>query len=336
MISDPWPIPWIWRDAVKTPIIIIVEWTLLLWLVLMPHGIVAAGLLCIASGFAMAVGVISVGHDVMHRQFKRHKVAAEIAISLVAFGATRRWWITKHNVVHHTGTPGSKHYEAPLQLGAFARLAEDQTWRPWHRYQWLYFWPILATQHLSIVIQNTVVSISGRFMGQQIAPRGVVHAAQRLLVQWTIPTALIVAATRHHGVLGILGGILVITLADGLATSAVLLVEVVERVAAHGRLVDGWAGFQFAASMSINRRSRVLTWLTGGLNLHHAHHLFPTLPAYRLPHIDAALMQVAAEEGLQPNEYATYRQSWLTFARFLRGLSTPPATSGATVQASAG
>jgi Fatty acid desaturase len=54
-------------------------------------------------------------------------------------GASSWIWRFKHNYLHH-GNTNVVGIDADIDQVPFARLAPDQTWRQWHRYQHVYTW----------------------------------------------------------------------------------------------------------------------------------------------------------------------------------------------------
>lgn len=54
----------------------------------------------------------------------------------------------------------------------------------------------------------------------------------------------------------------------------------------------------FLVTQNLSHRGFVMTWLTGGLNFHIEHHLFPTLPSWTLRKISPLVQDFATRHGL--------------------------------------
>ena len=76
------------------------------------------------------------------------------------------------------------------------------------------------------------------------------------------------------------------------------------------------------------RKSRVVTWLLGGLNFQIEHHLFPRICHVNYPAISKIVEDTCREFGVR---YAAHKSFWAGLAshyRWLRHLGRPPQTAG--------
>jgi fatty acid desaturase len=63
----------------------------------------------------------------------------------------------------------------------------------------------------------------------------------------------------------------------------------------------------FITTQNLNERGFFATWITGGLNFHIEHHLFPTMPSKNLRHVQPLVEKFARENGLQYEACASLR-----------------------------
>ena len=81
---------------------------------------------------------------------------------------------------------------------------------------------------------------------------------------------------------------------------------------------DQWLADQVAATNDVHARSKAYAWLTGGINCHTAHHLFPNLPGARLHAASAVVEDFAERHGLAYRNFGA-AGLWSSHARFLLG-----------------
>ena len=92
-----------------------------------------------------------------------------------------------------------------------------------------------------------------------------------------------------------------------------------------GRIDHAWAVHQAQTSVNFARRSRVTSWLVGGLNFQIEHHLFPRISHVHYPAISELVEQTCREFGIR---YTVHRSFWAGIAshfRWLRRMGRPDA-----------
>jgi linoleoyl-CoA desaturase len=93
--------------------------------------------------------------------------------------------------------------------------------------------------------------------------------------------------------------------------------------ASTGRLDHAWAVHQAETSVDFCRRSRIMSWLLGGLNFQIEHHLFPRISHVHYPAISSLVEQTCREFGIR---YAVHRSFWAGIGshfRWLRRMGMP-------------
>ncbi|MDP2676148.1 MAG: acyl-CoA desaturase [bacterium] len=83
---------------------------------------------------------LNVQHDGNHGAFSKRKwVNYIMGYSLDIIGGSSFFWRKKHNIAHHTYT-NIQGADDDIDLGIFARMAPEQPWRRFHRFQHIYLW----------------------------------------------------------------------------------------------------------------------------------------------------------------------------------------------------
>ena len=77
-----------------------------------------------------------------------------------------------------------------------------------------------------------------------------------------------------------------------------------------GRIENAWAIHQVETTVDFARRSRVLSWLLGGLNFQIEHHLFPRICHVNYPAIAQVVETTCREFGVEYREFSSFRPAW--------------------------
>ncbi|KAK7231292.1 tRNA methyltransferase [Aureococcus anophagefferens] len=94
------------------------------------------------------------------------------------------------------------------------------------------------------------------------------------------------------------------------------------RAAAAPTTQDEWLVDQIASTNDVRADGPVYTWLTGGINCHSAHHLFPNLPGAKLGAATEVLRRFSARHGLPYRNFSP-AGLWGSHASFLLGRRAP-------------
>jgi linoleoyl-CoA desaturase len=94
--------------------------------------------------FLMAWGMIGIGTSVMHdanhgTYSSKKKVNNLIGYILEIIGGYTVTWKIQHNLLHHTYT-NIAGLDEDIDSIKLLRFSPQQTWRPYHRYQYIYAW----------------------------------------------------------------------------------------------------------------------------------------------------------------------------------------------------
>lgn len=281
-------------------------------------GLVAAGI-----GF-------NVQHDGGHGAVSdRPWVNKLMAMTLDLIGGSSYFWHYQHGVFHHTYTnvPG---HDADIDLGILGRLTPLQKRLPFHRWQHYYLWPLygfLAIKwHLYDDFRDVIL---GRAAGHRVQrPRGwdlVTFLGGKALF-FTLAFGVPLLFNPFWAVLlfyAVVGGV------AGIVMSVVFqLAHCVEEAdfpqpTGTGRIDKPWAIHQVETTVDFARRSRVLSWLLGGLNFQIEHHLFPHISHVNYPAISKLVEETCRDWGVR---YVEHRSFWAgvgSHFRWLRRMGAP-------------
>ena len=285
---------------------------------------IASGVVFVHAAVAMATGIM---HDANHGSFSTSKrVNAVLSYTGDLLGASSHLWRQQHNVAHHhyTNIQGK---DNDLSQDPFARLAPEQAWKPWHRYQHLYMWPLygfLQTKWFLFGDINSMRRQTPEFrrnvMPKMLAGK-IVHASWALVIPMTM-----------HGWQSVVITYLICSWATGLALAVIFqIAHCVDRAEfmTEGVKLTGDDMFRHQLATTVDVKSRWLMraycgWLMGGLDHQVEHHLAPRVPhtAYRAMSVKVA--EVAAVDGVLYRVHESMTDAVASHTRWLRAMGRRP------------
>ena len=324
-----------WQMYLKTSILLAGFAVAYVLLVFVAQTWVQGALLAIVLGlFAAGIG-FNVQHDGGHRAYSNHPwVNRLMALTLELIGGSSYMWRWKHGILHHTYVNIAGH-DTDIDMGYLGRLAPQQKRLAFHRWQHLYLWPLYGLLSIKWQCVDDFRKIVSGQMKEHRVPRPtgwelLIFIAGKLVffaLAFGIPLLF-------HSPEAVLACYVVSGLVTGFVLSVVFqLAHCVEEAAFPvpdadtGRLDHAWAVHQAETSVNFCRRSRVVSWLVGGLNFQIEHHLFPRVSHVHYPAISRLVEQTCREFGIR---YAVHRSFWAGIAshfRWLRRMGMPSTAS---------
>jgi linoleoyl-CoA desaturase len=289
--------------------------------------------LAILLGLAMAAVGFNIQHDGNHQAYSdRPWINKVMALTLDLIGGSSYLWHWKHNVIHHTYTNITGH-DNDIDLGYLGRLTPHQRWLPWHRFQHWYLWPLYGVMAIKWQLVDDFQALITGHKGKDRVPRPkrwdlvvfIVGKVVFFALAFGVPLLLHPwwAVLLFYGITAAVLGItlsIVFQMAHCVEQAEFPLPE-----PETGRLEKSWAVHQVETTVDFARKSRVVSWLVGGLNFQIEHHLFPRICHVNYPAISKIVEETCREHGVK---YAAHASFWAGLAahyRWLRRLGAAPA-----------
>jgi linoleoyl-CoA desaturase len=273
-------------------------------------------LLFILLGLFIAMFVFTVAHDASHHAISNKKRVNQLLEYVWdAAGISSYFWKLKHNVSHHgfTNIPGK---DCDIDQSGLVVLHPHSPRKWFHRYQHIYAPFLYSLLSLNIIyIRDFKLMLTHEF-GNKIIKK---HPIREMLILFAgklffISYMIVIPKfVLHISWFEILGYHLMMNLAIGLFIGFVLVPVHVTEAAAY-RLPDNkglihcdWSEHQIEATVDFSAGNYFVNWITGGLNTHVAHHLFPGINHIHYYQLTKIIRKTAEELNVPYRNYSWYR-----------------------------
>lgn len=267
-----------------------------------------------AMAVMMGVGMAGIGfsvmHDANHGTFSRKKwLNKAMGYSINFLGGNVNSWKAQHNVLHHSYT-NVEGYDEDIDPGKILRFSPHAEKKSFHKYQFLYAWPLYSLMTLSWTFKKDMID-AFKYEKMGIFKQLKTNAKKELVV--IIATRIIYFFYMLFVPLyfmdvswwQVIIGFLTVHLTAGLILALIFqLAHVMEDTQfpipeeASNMIENQWAVHQLQTTLNFSAKSRILSWFVGGLNFQIEHHLFPNISHIHYKKIAPIVQQTAQEFNL--------------------------------------
>lgn len=290
-------------------------------------------IMAIVSAFLLAQGFALIGfnimHDSVHGSFSRNKKLNKVlGYSLDLIGGSQRLWYHKHNILHHTYT-NIAGMDTDLETNGLLRLSPHQTWRPWHRFQTLYAFPVYSFLTLSMISFTDFQKFFSRRIGSYQLPKATAgEATLFFLAKIFYFFYTLILPMFFHPVLYVIAGFLIVHLILGFTFSVVFqLAHTIEEnefplaEMPAGEVKNEWAIHQVETTANFSPKSHLANWYLGGLNFQIEHHLFARISHVHYRKISSIVKDTCHDFGIKYTSYSNIFKAVLIHLKFLHQMS---------------
>lgn len=286
--------------------------------------------LYLVSGIGMSGVGMGVMHDAVHGAFSKNRhVNKFMGYTLNLIGANANMWKIQHNVLHHTYTnvdDADQDIDAPF----FLRFS-PHTKRYWiHRFQHIYVWFFYGLSTMSWVTIKDFIQVARykkmgfiknkkeftkelfKISGWKVAYYGYALILPMIMVPvaWWI---VLLAFISMHFLTGIFISV-IFQLAHVMPGSEFPQPD------ENGLIASDWSIHQLATTSNFSPKSRVLSWMIGGLNYQIEHHLLPNICHIHYRDISRIVAETAEEYGIPYRTRKTFVGAIWDHVKMLRQL----------------
>lgn len=291
--------------------------------------------LTIMLGLATAAIGFNIQHDAGHGAYSQWGwVNKLMSWTIDMVGGSSYMWHWKHGVFHHTYTNISGH-DSDIELGVFGRLSPHQQHYFFHRWQKYYLWLLYGFVVIKWHLVDDFQSLWTGKIGEHAFPR-----PKRwdlfifILGKLVFFTLAFFIPLLFHAWWIVLLYYTATVLITGIVLSVVFQLAHCDEqadfplpVGSTGKMPDAWAVHQVHTTVDFAPRSRILTWLLGGLNYQIEHHLFPRICHTNYPAMSKIVRQTCLEYGIPYHVHATFWSAIKAHYRWLDQLGKTPIAS---------
>jgi linoleoyl-CoA desaturase len=301
---------------------------------LSPLGLI--GLYIIISFGKAGIGM-GIMHDANHNSYSSNKNVNNIlGLSLNLIGANKRVWNIQHNILHHTYT-NIDGADDDLNVPGLLRFSPHTKLRKIHRFQHIYAWLLYGLSTLFWMTSKDFVRITRfRKMGMVKDRRSFYMTLLNItfwkVIYFSYALVIPILIVPFSGWYVVLAFVLM-HLITGLALSVVFQTAHVmpdtdfPLPAKSGKIEEDWYVHQLTTTTNFAPKSRIISWLIGGLNYQVEHHLLPKVCHIHYRKISPIIRQTASEFNLP---YLTKKNVLAAIAdhyRMLKQLGRPVSLS---------
>ena len=297
---------------------ILVKTILMTLVYLVPFGLMLSGfvdspLIAMLCWIIMGLGMSGTGlvtmHDANHGSFSKSTwINKFFGSSLYLLGGFPANWKYQHNTLHH-GYTNIEGHDEDIAHGGVLRFSPHKPLKKVHKYQYIYAWFFYGLMTFSWVTikdfkqfqkykkDGAVLNGSGKYSGLFI----------KLLVSKVIYYAVFLALPLMLVPLAwywILLGFMIMHFTSGLVLSTIFQTAHVVPTSEYplpdknNELDNNWAVHQLYTTCDFAPKSKIFTWLIGGLNYQVVHHLFPNISHVHYKKLAPIVRDTAQKYGL--------------------------------------
>ncbi len=278
--------------------------------------------------FLMAVGI---AHDGSHNAYSRKKQVNRLMTRVFdIIGINSYLWDFNHIRSHHNA-PNVPLYDSAIDSFQLFRFHPRARWSRMHRYQHLYIFGIYALATLFKLLFLDFFSMLRDRIGFVRMKK---HTYRKVI--WLISTKVFVIgytlilpimlldAPWWQIILGFLLGHFVSGIALGIIFQVTHLSDHSKwpEPDADGLINNTFARHILATTADFSTQNRIITWISGGLNIHVAHHLFPGICHIHLPALAQIVRETADEFAIPYKEYLSVTAAIRSHLKTLKRLGT--------------
>ncbi len=286
---------------------------------------------CAFFGCLIASIGFNIMHDGSHGSFSKYAWLNKLASSSISvLGASRFMWGMKHVTIHHTYT-NIDGVDDDIEVGVLMRMAPTQKHYLVHRFQHIYFWVLYMLLYVFWIFFADYKKYFSKKIGS-ISFKSMTIAEH--IEFWAVKVyhaiVFVVLPIYMLGWVSWLVGFLITTFVAGFVLSIVFqLAHTVEDTAfpvaiqPENRMPDEFAAHQIQTTANFATKSKLVSWLVGGLNFQIEHHLFPKISHVHYPAISKIVKEACADFKLKYIEYPTVASAIKAHVHFLKSMSKP-------------
>lgn len=270
----------------------------------------------VAWHFSMFLMSVGIAHDGTHNAYSKRKWVNRIFSGVFDYiGINSDMWEFNHIHSHHRA-PNVPVYDSAIFSLSLFRFHPKAPYHPFHRYQHRYIFVVYALSTLFKLFVLDFFSFTRKRIGfltmqkHPVSKWAYLIFTKTVVVGYTLVIPLLVTDAPAWQVTA---GFLLGHMISGIALGVIFQVTHLHRFTTWpepdgaGNIHSSFSEHVLATTADFCAGSRLVTWVSGGLNIHVAHHLFPKISQVHLIPLARIVKETAAAHGLP---YYCYDSIW--------------------------
>jgi len=320
----------------------VVKSIFMLSLYIIPYLLMITGVFTSISGILMCwiimgIGMSGVGmgmmHDANHGTYSKYKIINSfIGRSIYFLGGFPPTWKYQHNTLHHAFTNIDGH-DDDISSVSLLRLSPHRPLFKIHKFQNWYAWFFYGLMTLSWATAKDFMQMhrykkaGTAFTGKKSLSAMYIKIVIGKIVYYIVFLAIplivlsiswywvVLSFLAMHFTCGVILGVVFQTAHVVTDTAFPLPDE-------NGNMENNWAIHQLATTADFAPKSRIISWLIGGLNYQVEHHLFPNISHVHYRKLSKYVKETAQKFGLPYHVHPTFLSAIWNHARMLKILGS--------------
>jgi linoleoyl-CoA desaturase len=283
----------------------------------------------IAFHFTMFLMSVGIAHDGSHGAYSKRPWLNKLMYRVFdLIGINSHMWEYNHNLSHHY-VPNIPIYDSAIDSFGLFRLHPRAKYFNFHKFQHIYMFFLYSLSTLFKIFFLDFFSIARKRIGNVAVSK---HSVMDILylvftklfvVSYTlIIPVIVIDAPAWQIIGGFLAGNIIMGITLGIVFMTTHLTDntVYAEPDEKGIIYNSFPRHVIAATADFAPNNKFVTWISGGLNLHVAHHLFPKISQVHLPAVTKILKQTCQEFAVPYKVYPTVFSALRSHLRLLKKL----------------
>lgn len=278
-----------------------------------------------------ALFVVNIAHDASHGAISTKKsVNKLLSFSWNIVGISKYLWEIKHHHSHHIYT-NIPHEDVDIAESPLLRFSASYPYKNYYRFQHIYAIPLYGLFGIFIVFVKDFVLLYGEKMsdhGTRNLPRFflarmLLTKSVFLLVSFIIPLLVLPYAWWQVLIMYLVS----MAVAGGMMLLVLVVPHINETATLDGTEPDihnrnVWVLHQISCTIDSSPESRVLGWLSGGLNTHLIHHIFPNICHIHYIPLTRIIKETLEANGIRYKQ-KSFGRSLVDHFKYIKALGQP-------------
>jgi linoleoyl-CoA desaturase len=258
---------------------------------------------------------IGIAHDAHHDAFTANKKWNKLLLFLGDLTGVSSYVMDYNHVKAHHTSVNVPDYDVSIDSFGIMRFHPDVPWKWFHRYQHLYIWIIYSISSLFKLFIFDFFTLKRNSIGSfKIRQHPWYQKVYMLLMKSftlfysVLLPILILDTPKHIIIIGFLVGHMISGALLGLVFQVTHLCDysLFTDVDETDHLKNSFAIHVTENTSTFSPNNKWMSWLTGGLNHHTIHHIFPNICQSHFYYLTPILRETAKEMGVPFKEYPSF------------------------------